>query len=200
MSNPIISIGVDQGIASCGYSVVKLTDTDVIEVIVSGTIKTPSSQTYGKRLNTIYEKIQALATEYEANIIGCEKLFFNPKMKVDNRNKSASMMHTNMATAVLHLVSESIRIPIVDFVPGTIKKFITGNGRATKEDVENAVTKIMGDSKEVKTEHEADAIAIGITAVKYYKENKDDLLNDKNKKKKRKTKKKKMKGDKDNEE
>ena len=121
VNNPIISIGIDQGIASCGYSVVKLTDDD-IEILVSGTIKTPSKDTFGKRLNSIYQKILSLATDYKANIIGCEKLFFNPQMKGTNRNKSASMMHTNMATAVLHLISDDTKIPIVDFVPGTVKK------------------------------------------------------------------------------
>lgn len=201
----IVSIGIDQGIANCGYAVVELTEDDKINVLSFGTIKTPSSQTFGKRLTTIYEKITTIIGENDVNIMGCEKLFFNPQYKATNRNKSASMMHTNMATGVLHLISEKSNVGLKDFVPGTVKKLVAGHGRASKEDVEEAVKSIIGNPEEIRTEHEADAIAIGITAVKFLKEN-PDCFEKKKKVKKKKTKKKekeiknkKEKGDKNNE-
>jgi len=54
-------------------------------------------------------------------------------------------------------VAEIHDIPRKYYEPTTIKKFITGSGRATKTQVMDAV-KALG--HDIKTEHEADAVAL----------------------------------------
>lgn len=182
----IIGIGIDQGVANCGYSVVKLREDDEVEVLCSGTIITSSDYPLPQRMLILYNEINQLVSEHKADIIGCEKLFFNPNQKSSTkkggRNKSASIVYTNMATGLLSLIAGQHKLPLKEFVPGTVKKFLTGNGRAEKEAVEEAVLKAVfknnGDTnaKTLKTTHESDAIAIGITAVKYFRDHKEEIL------------------------
>lgn len=179
--NPsIIGLGIDQGIANCGFSVVELFEDDTIDVLVSGTIETKSTMPLPKRMTVLYDKITALLEEYPVRIIGCEKLFFNPKQKASGdgegkRNKSASILYTNMATGLLCLIAGQKEIPLKELVPGTVKKYVSGNGRATKEELEEAVKRLTGNEEGFKTNHESDSVGIGITAVKYYKNNQEEF-------------------------
>lgn len=167
--NSIIGFGIDQGIANCGYAVVELTPENEVIVLSHGTITTKSDKPLPSRILQIYEMINDLANEYNGDILSCERLFFSPKQKT-GRNKSASIMYTNMATGVIFLLAEQQGLFFKDFVPGTVKKYLTGSGRATKEEIEESIKKYLGDNVVIKTEHESDAIAIGITAVMYYKD------------------------------
>lgn len=169
----IIGVGIDQGIANCGYSVVKLNEKEEIKVLKFGTIETDSETPLPQRLMLLYEKIWSLLEAYPVSIIGCEYLFFNPVYSSEQkkkRNKSASIVYTNMATGIIYFIAGQKRIPIRQFVPGTVKKYLAGHGRAKKEEVKQAVLDVIGEETFLKTSHEADAIAIGITAVKYYKD------------------------------
>ena len=182
----IIGIGIDQGVANCGFSVVELHENDELDVLKSGTIITKSDYPLPQRMLLLYSSISQLVKEYKADIIGCEKLFFNPLQKSDTkkggRNKSASIVYTNMATGLLYLIAGENEIPLKEFVPGTVKKALTGNGRASKESVEEAVIQaVLSSEREIstdtlKTSHESDGIAIGITSVKYYRDHKEEIL------------------------
>lgn len=168
----IIGIGIDQGIANCGFSVIQLIGNELL-VLKSGTIETDSKLSLPQRISLIYSLLTELANTYNPKIIGCEKLFFNPRQRVPSdgkkgRNKSASIVMTNMVTGVVHLIAGQKQIMLRDFVPGTVKKYVAGNGRATKENVIAAVKYLL--QREDVKEHEADATAIGITAVKFYRD------------------------------
>jgi crossover junction endodeoxyribonuclease RuvC len=174
VNKSIIGVGIDQGIANCGFSVVELTPNDDIHVLTSGTIKTSSDEELSSRIQHIYHTINQLAKEYNTSILGCERLFYNSEEKSEEnkkrRNKSASIVYTNMVTGILYLIAGENNMIIQEFVPGTVKKYVAGKGNASKEEVADNLQKILGIDKKFKTNHEADAIAIGITAVKYYKE------------------------------
>lgn len=155
-----------------------------------GTIETTSSWTMGKRLHYIKEHISNLLTTYEPFIIGCEKLFFNPPQnlarKMGFRNKSASIMYTNMSTAMISLCSYEHSIDYEEISPPTIKKQITGNGRATKEEIEFVISEqfneflfkdvaiinqannliLFEDIKRTIDEHTFDAVAIALTVAR----------------------------------
>lgn len=168
----IIGVGIDQGIANCGYSIVKLHEDDSLSLLKSGSIVTSSNMPLPDRIALLYRLLIGLVDVYQPSVIGCEKLFFNPKQKQLNysRNKSASIVSTNMATGILYLIAGQKQISLYEFVPTTIKKYVTGSGKATKEDVESAMLNIFPHQLNIKNSHEADAIAIGVTAVKYYKD------------------------------
>ncbi|AFV21344.1 MULTISPECIES: crossover junction endodeoxyribonuclease RuvC [Bacillus] len=166
----IIACGIDQGLANLGYAFIEYDiDTNQYMKLDTGTLKTKSSELLEDRLLTIYEMIKTYNLKYNTDIIACEKLFYNPKQKNDNRNKSASIMTTNMVTGVVFLVAGELGLWIKDFVPGTVKKHVAGYGRATKEDLQKAIEDFCEQHGiKAKTNHETDAIGIALTAIKAY--------------------------------
>lgn len=172
-SNTITALGIDQGYANLGYSVIEFNlDTLKYSIIESGTYKTKSTLPLNERLKNIYIKIEEVLKDKNVKIAGCERLFHNNPMGNSSgglRNKSASIMRTNMASGVIYLLTAYYNILIEDYPPSTVKKQVTGNGRATKDDVIAVVQELANEfDMEVKTEHQADSIAIGITTINKY--------------------------------
>ena len=54
-------------------------------------------------------------------------------------------------------------VKVVNVAPGTVKKYVTGSGRASKNEVRAAICKKFNIS--IKSHDEADAIAIGLTGL-----------------------------------
>lgn len=192
--SPKRALGVDQGYANCGYSVVEWSpDYAEPKVLAMGVIETSPQLGMGERLQTIESQLLSLAQTYDVEAIGCEKLFFNPPKKEGTeenpyalRNKSASIVNTSMVTGIIHLVSFKQSLWFKDSTPGTVKKQVTGNGRASKDRVYQMVESLIPRSflykKQSKKDqeaglepklrkpkdHETDAVAIAITTIKEY--------------------------------
>lgn len=161
------AFGVDQGLASVGYGMIRTTygkDGVKREILSSGTIKTKSGYKKTERLLLIHEKLMEQIKEYKPDAMGCEKLFFNPPQKKDNRNKSASIVITSQATGVVMLTSGMSGLPLYSFVPGTVKKQVATRGNASKEEVQEALKTFCEQNDVViKSEHEGDGIGIALT-------------------------------------
>lgn len=180
-SDKIVSLGVDQGYANLGYSVVEYDIiTEEIYVKKFGTITTSSKEELNKRFLKIYNLIKEVILETsEISLIGCEKLFHNKPMNIKDksnpfatRNKSASIMKANMVTGILFLISAQTNHYIKEFAPTSVKKYITGNGRAKKDELETALKEIIDKQGiKIKTDHESDSIGIAITVIKDYLSN-----------------------------
>jgi crossover junction endodeoxyribonuclease RuvC len=97
-----------------------------------------------------------------------EKVFFATNAK--------TVIAVGQAQGVLLMAASRAKIKVVEYAPGTIKKTITGNGRANKKDIQKSVRKILGNhvkSKKHKKTHfdnAADALAVALTHA-YHTEN-----------------------------
>lgn len=176
----IYALGVDQGLANIGYAEIVIEYDENFNEIKntlkkSGTLVTTNKILFNKRIEKIYSFISDLSKDYNFNIMGCEKLFFNPVK--NQRNKSASIMVTNMVSGIIALISAQRECEFKDLVPGTVKKYISGNGRATKVQLKKDLEEYCKIQKvEPKTEHEYDAIAIALTLARFYLNNlKEDV-------------------------
>lgn len=189
---PKRALGVDQGYANCGYSVIEWSPLYQEPVVLKmGVIKTPPSLEMGQRLQMLYDELKQVALAYEVEALGCERLFVNPPKtesehgEVWTRNKSASIVDASMVTGILFLLGSQLGLWTQDYVPGTIKKRVTGNGRASKDLVYERVKALIPEEfllkkrqpKNVKTpalrkpeDHETDSVGIGITTIKEYYE------------------------------
>lgn len=82
-----------------------------------------------------------------------EKLVYErPFAMADNANASLHGM-----AGIVQMTAYDHEIPFTCFSPKEIKKFVTGNGKASKEDVVAAVSKVYG---RVHDHNEADALAL----------------------------------------
>ena len=75
MPNSIV-LGVDPGLANCGWSVVQHTAGKYCH-IDSGVILTRAHAPIGKRLETRYKMIRQMLTKHSPDIVSIESVFFN---------------------------------------------------------------------------------------------------------------------------
>ena len=176
----IYALGIDQGYANLGYAIVKYNvHTNTYKILKIGTIQTNSKYEIQFRIYTIYKELNKLIKKFNIDLISCERLFYNNSISssgTKTRNKSASIVKTNMVTGVIFLLSAMHNLKLRDFPPTTIKKQLTGSGKADKEEIIKVVDDLcLKQNIKLKTNHESDAIAIAMTAISSYIEN---LLNE----------------------
>lgn len=169
----IYSIGIDQGYANLGFAVIRYNvHTDKYSVVEFGTVITSSKDEIKDRLNVIYDKMGEVIDRHSIDIMSCERLFVNSGRNANGdrvRNKSSAIVNTNMSTGIIYLLAAQRKISIRDFPPTTVKKQLTGSGKADKEEIIQVVENLMQkQGLTVKTNHESDAIAIGITGISSY--------------------------------
>lgn len=169
--NSIVALGIDQGIANVGFGLTTLNDIGDEVLLHSGVFRTYASNSDAIRIFQIFEFINKLIHSYNVDVIGLEKLFFNLVEKTTGRNRSASIMRTQMVSGAIYLLGGIHQLPVADYTPGTVKKICTGNGRASKDDVVKRIEEIAQKSGiVVKNNHEADAVGISLTALRKHYE------------------------------
>ena len=159
-------MGIDQGIANMGYSIL-----DDKALVAYGYISTNNKETIEQRLYSIYSRVEELILEYNPEIICCEKLFYTAPSG-ESRNKSASIIYTNMITGVLTCLAGKYGIEFRMFVPSMVKKAICNNGVAKKEEVIAKIKSMYSvQTLKSKAEHVCDSISIAYTCNKQNEEN-----------------------------
>lgn len=156
MDNSIL--GIDQGIANCGYALISDGPTPHKYTVSSlGYIKTFPSDTTQKRIYIIYQELLQIIKSHRISMIVTENLHVG-----GGSNKA--IVNTNMITGIIYLLGSMYDIPVIEVVPTSIKKKITGSGKASKEEVYDKVMNmvILGDNDRKINNHTSDAIALGV--------------------------------------
>ena len=153
-------LGIDPGTATTGYGLVE-TIGDVTKVINWGLIETDKNGFIENRLAIIYKETLKLIKLSKPDYFVIEKVFFATNAK--------TVIAIGQAQGVLLLAASKHKIKVVEYAPGTIKKVITGDGRANKKDIQKAIRKLLGNhikSKKHKKTHfdnAADGLAVALT-------------------------------------
>lgn len=167
-SNEIIVLGYDQGIANAGCCVMSYDKkTKKKRILFKKHFVTMPHTPVEERVKLHYDFLMSIVKKYKVQAIACERLMFNSFG--GKRKKSASMMTVNTISAIIMLVAANNNIKFREFMPMTVKKRFTGNGKATKDDIINE-TKRQYRLRKTPIEHTADAIAIADTLI-------DELIN-----------------------
>lgn len=132
----MLVLGIDPGTATTGYGLVKVVGNGY-EFMEYGLIETKKTETPENRLATIYELMNIHLKRTTPDILAIEKVFFS--------NNAKTAIRVGQAQGVMLLSAAHNNIPVIEYAPGTIKKIVTGSGRAKKKEVQIAVRKILGD-------------------------------------------------------
>lgn len=156
----MLILGIDPGTATTGFGVIDV-EKDNFEVVDFGLVETDKDGTPGKRLFNIHKQIINILTKYNPDIFAIEMLFFATNAK--------TAIRVGQAQGVMLLAAASQSVKVVEYAPGTIKKVITGNGRADKKMIQKYVRKMLGPKvrsrvhKKTHFDNAADALAIALT-------------------------------------
>lgn len=149
----VITLGIDPGIAMCGYGVVELTGTK-LRLLDAGTVRTPANQTDAARLQAMHGALRQLIAEHRPGRIGIERLFFQ-------RNVQTAMT-VGQARGVALLAAAEAAVAIDEPTPNEVKQAVCGNGAADKTQVATMVQRLLGVSLAGVPDDATDALAIAI--------------------------------------
>lgn len=146
-------IAFDLSLSNSGFAVGEVTDGE-LKVIEYGSIGTKrfTKHTHGFRLNHIAQAVKELYKKYpDATNVVKERAFSNGRI--------AATQAIFKVVGIWELTSHLSKIDeFTDIAPTSVKKYLTGNGRASKQAVADAVKDATG--IETSNNDESDAIAV----------------------------------------
>lgn len=156
----MLVLGIDPGTATTGFGLIRQDPAEGFTVIEWGLIETKKETEPHIRLHQIYNQMNELIKRMQPDMIIMEKVFFS--------NNAKTAIRVGQAQGVIMLSAAHASLPIHEYAPGTIKKMISGNGRAKKDEMQASVRKILGSKvksearKKTHFDNAADALAIAM--------------------------------------
>lgn len=150
----MIIIGIDPGTATTGFAVLDVPNMEspLPNLIETNILRTTNEMTMHDRLYKLYIELGELIEKYTPELMVIEKLFFNTNAK--------TAMTVGQARGVILLAAATNKIIVEEYTALQAKKVLTGYGRASKKEMQEAVKKHMHLDEVVKSDDANDAIAI----------------------------------------
>ncbi len=150
-------LGIDPGLAKVGYGVVNTADP--MTLLACGVIRTRPSTSPGERLVEIARDLRQLVRQHRPQLAAVEKFFFY---------RSSNTIAVVQARGVVLMTMARLQVPTLEYAPTQIKRTLTGDGRADKDQILNAVMRAFCLENPPQPDDAADAIAVALTA-KFHK-------------------------------
>ena len=121
-----IILGIDPGTTIMGYGLIHIKGKNM-ELMQMGVLHLVKLSSHELKLKRIFERTLAMIDEYKPDELAVEAPFFGKNVQ--------SMLKLGRAQGVAMAAGLYRDIPIFEYSPKKIKKSITGNGNASKEQV-----------------------------------------------------------------
>jgi crossover junction endodeoxyribonuclease RuvC len=146
-------LGIDPGTLITGYGLI-CAERGAYQPIDYGCIKPPSSKKLTERYQIIYQGVTHLIEKYHPSAIAVETQYIqkNPQ----------SGLKLGMARGVVLLAATLCQVAVYEYAPSQAKKSVVGTGRATKQQVQAMVQKLLFLAALPEPEDAADALALAI--------------------------------------
>ena len=146
-------LGIDPGTKNCGYAVIEKIGRD-LTLIEAGLIKIKTT-VLQEQIVEMTEGIDLIFKTHKIDEVSIEDMFyaFNPKTVI-----KLAQFRGAISLKILQEFGN-----FAEYTPLQVKKAVTGNGKATKEQVAFMVKRLLGIKKEIKPLDITDAIAIALT-------------------------------------
>ncbi len=150
----MIILGIDPGLQVCGYAVVEVKLLDV-RLIEAGVFRTDGKAELAERLNQIADDIGQVLETHTPDTVAVEQLYSHY-----NHPRTAILM--GHARGVIFQKAAASGASVRDFAATRIKKSLTGNGRATKSQMQLSIQSVLELPEPPEPADVADAIAIAL--------------------------------------
>ncbi len=150
-------LGIDPGLRITGYGCIRGTGPELVEAGVLrlktelGGERIPIAD----RLLELHQDISGLLERLTPDVVGVEAVFSHYK-------HPATAIAMGHARGVILLAVRAAGVRLVELKPNEIKKFLTGNGHASKEQMQGAVQSRLRLAERPEPPDVADAIAIAM--------------------------------------
>lgn len=147
-------LGIDPGLQVCGYSCIE-TDSDKENLIEAGVLRTDEKDSIEIRLNRIAEDVALLLGNFQPDVVAVEELYSH------YAHPRTAILMGHARGVILQKCAEA-GIEVRSFSATRIKKSITGNGRAKKEQIQRSIQRILGLADVPEPDDVSDAIAAAL--------------------------------------
>jgi len=147
-------LGIDPGLQICGYACIRA-NQDKESLVEAGVMRTAGSFAIEAKLNQIAEDIDSLLEKFRPQIVAVEELYSHY-----THPKTAILM--GHARGVILQKCAQAAIDVRSFSATRIKKSITGNGRASKQQVQRTIQAVLSLRQLPEPSDVADAIAAAL--------------------------------------
>lgn len=147
-------IGIDPGLAATGVGIVWGHGMDV-EGYAFGSISTPQSDPLARRLERIYTKLHAILQRETPDQMIVEDVFSLDKFP-------QSGITLGKVTGVILLAGCHVGVAIQEIPVREAKQVLTGNGNASKRQLEEAVRHNLQHDQPIRPDHASDALGLAL--------------------------------------
>lgn len=154
-------LGVDPGTWKTGVGVIEA-QGNRYQLVFETVIAVKGDPPLSKRLFQIYQGISACIQEYKPDVLALENVFFGKDLQ--------AMVKIGEARACAMLAAAEKNIDVAEYPPARVKQAVSGNGRATKEQIQHMIKTLLN-LKEAPKADSADALAAAICHVHAGKQN-----------------------------
>jgi crossover junction endodeoxyribonuclease RuvC len=154
MTMAVTIVGIDPGLHITGYGVIKSSGNQ-IKILEAGVIRTPARADFPAKLKEIYDEMGHILTQFKPDYMAVEELYSHYA-----HPKTAIIM--GHARGIIFVRASVSNIPIVSYASTRIKKSLTGNGRATKMQMQRMIKSTLKLTDDVCSPDTADALAAAL--------------------------------------
>ncbi len=153
-------IGIDPGTLLAGFAVVEATKPIPMHprdfrILGAGVLRAQRSLSSWERIGMMHQSMHELMEEFQPKICVLENVFFG-------KNVQSAITLGQVRGAFISAAYRS-RLKIAEIAPTTVKKMVSGNGHAGKEEVLNSLQALMGFNKGKLPFDASDALAIALS-------------------------------------
>ncbi len=150
----MVIVGIDPGLQITGYGVLNGNGAEAA-VLEAGIIATDRKSKMEEKLGEIYIELGKIIKQYKPDYIAVEELYSHyahPKTAI-------IMAH---ARGLIFLQARLNKTPVISYASTKIKKSLTGNGRASKGQMQKMIKMALNLKEEVCSPDTADALAVAL--------------------------------------
>lgn len=144
-------LGIDPGLRVCGYAVLDA-QGGVEKLVEAGVVATDDKLPIEKRLSQIATDFAAILDNSRPDVVSVEELYSH------YAHPRTAILMGHARGVILQKCAQAC-VEVKGFSATKIKKSLTGNGRASKEQVQKTVKVVLGLSEVPQPADVADAIA-----------------------------------------
>lgn len=152
MSKPQVILGIDPGSNILGYAFMQVPPKGKPRAITMGILDMRKFDSQGQKLQFIFEELQKLIKIYEPTQASIEAPFYGKDVQ--------AMLKLGRAQGVAMVAVACSGLAIEEYSPRSIKKAVTGNGNASKEQVARMLPHIIEGEINPKYMDSSDALGV----------------------------------------
>lgn len=149
----MVILGIDPGLNACGYGVIDLANGSP-RCIDFGCVRTRKLQDLSEKLKRIFDDLTNVIQTHNPQFFAIEDIFYH-----ENVNTAIIMGH---ARGVAILAARQAGIEVFEYTSREIKMSVTGNGAASKQQIQSMIQNLLHLPKPPAPYDASDALAVAM--------------------------------------